>query len=112
MKLENTKQPFPLSESDWERLISEAPGNDIKLTVDDKESLKQDTVVMRKGDSSSLLLEMKLQRQRGKQKLPTKQPISIRLSSEVINYFKSVGKGWQTNIDKVLVDYVKDHQKT
>jgi uncharacterized protein (DUF4415 family) len=36
----------------------------------------------------------------------TKQPVSIRLSPEVVDYFRSTGKGWQTRIDQVLKDYV------
>ncbi len=40
----------------------------------------------------------------------TKQPVSIRLSSEVLEYFKSTGKGWQTRMDEVLKAYVNSHQ--
>jgi len=35
-----------------------------------------------------------------------KQPISIRLSPEVLDYFRASGKGWQTRIDKILRDCV------
>ncbi len=45
-------------------------------------------------------------RVRGPQKAPVKVPTSIRLSSEVVYYFKSQGKGWQTRINDVLVEYV------
>jgi uncharacterized protein (DUF4415 family) len=37
---------------------------------------------------------------------PNKTPISIRLSPEVLDYFKATGKGWQGRIDAVLKDYV------
>ncbi len=47
---------------------------------------------------------------RGPQKRLRKIPVSIRLSPEVIDYFKSEGKGWQTRIDKILHEYVKSHQ--
>ncbi len=47
---------------------------------------------------------------RGPQKSPTKVPISIRVSSEVVDYFRAEGKGWQGRIDHVLKDYVA-HQK-
>ena len=40
----------------------------------------------------------------------TKQPVSIRLSPEVLEYFKSAGKGWQTRMDEVLVAYVNSHR--
>ncbi len=35
-----------------------------------------------------------------------KQAISIRLSPDVLEYFRSSGKGWQTRLDDVLRDYV------
>jgi len=40
----------------------------------------------------------------------TKQPVSIRLSPEVVEYFKAEGPGWQTRIDAVLREHVKTHQ--
>ncbi len=46
-------------------------------------------------------------RVRGPQKEPLKVPVSIRLSPEVVKYFKSQGKGWQTKINKILYDYMK-----
>lgn len=42
--------------------------------------------------------------------LVTKQPVSVRLSPEVVDYFKSTGKGWQTRIDVVLKEYVEEHR--
>ena len=48
--------------------------------------------------------------QRGPQKSPTKIPISIRVSPEVAEYFRSAGKGWQGRMDNVLKDYVADHK--
>lgn len=45
-------------------------------------------------------------RHRGPQKAPLKQPISIRLSPEVIEHFKAGGPGWQTRIDAVLREYL------
>lgn len=35
-----------------------------------------------------------------------KQPVSIRLSPEVAEYFRATGKGWQTRVDEVLREYV------
>ena len=37
----------------------------------------------------------------------TKERISIRLSPEVMAYFRDTGKGWQTRIDQALKDYVQ-----
>ncbi len=41
-------------------------------------------------------------RGRGKQKAPTKIPISIRLSPEVVAFYKSQGEGWQNRMDADL----------
>lgn len=39
---------------------------------------------------------------RGAQKAPKKVAVSIRLSADVINYFKATGPGWQNRIDETL----------
>ncbi len=39
---------------------------------------------------------------RGAQKKPVKVPVSIRLSQDVVNFYKSTGRGWQSRIDMVL----------
>jgi uncharacterized protein (DUF4415 family) len=39
---------------------------------------------------------------RGPQKAPTKVPISIRLSRDVLDYFKRGSRGWQSRIDQAL----------
>lgn len=44
---------------------------------------------------------------RGPQKTPTKQLVSLRLSPEVLDYFKSQGPGWQTRIDKTLKSAIR-----
>ena len=41
-------------------------------------------------------------KKRGPQKAPTKVAVSIRLSPEVISYFKAKGPGWQSRIDTAL----------
>lgn len=48
---------------------------------------------------------------RGKQKAPTKERITIRLSSEVVAYFRESGEGWQTRLDEALKGYIADHRK-
>jgi len=37
----------------------------------------------------------------------TKERISIRLSPEVMDYFRDTGKGWQTRMDQALKEYVR-----
>jgi uncharacterized protein (DUF4415 family) len=43
---------------------------------------------------------------RGAQKSPTKVPVSIRLSRDVVDHFKAGGPGWQTRIDAALMKVV------
>ena len=38
-----------------------------------------------------------------------KKSTTIRLDQEVMDFFKSQGKGWQTRINDVLRDYVVSH---
>lgn len=45
-------------------------------------------------------------KRRGKQKAPTKEAVSIRLSPEVLAHFRAMGKGWQRRIDEVLKEYI------
>lgn len=47
---------------------------------------------------------------RGKQKAPTKSAITLRLDQDIIDFFKTNGKGYQTRINQVLLDYVTNHQ--
>lgn len=44
---------------------------------------------------------------RGPQKAPTKKLVSLRLSPEVVDHFKSTGRGWQTRIDSTLLNSIK-----
>ncbi|WP_448218526.1 BrnA antitoxin family protein [Endozoicomonas sp. 2B-B] len=39
----------------------------------------------------------------------TKERISIRLSPEVVEFFRATGKGWQTRMDEALREYVVRH---
>lgn len=48
--------------------------------------------------------------ERGPQKAPTKERISLRLSREVVETFRATGEGWQTRIDDALRDYVAKHR--
>ena len=38
---------------------------------------------------------------------PKKAPVSIRLSREVLDYFRGKGTGWQTRIDETLRMFVR-----
>ena len=47
--------------------------------------------------------------QRGKQKAPAKQRITLRLSPEVLAHFRATGKGWQTRMDAALREWIAQH---
>ena len=42
-------------------------------------------------------------------RLPQKQTVTIRLDNDVVSWFKSQGKGYQTRINKLLRSYMETH---
>lgn len=68
-----------------------------------RDIMPADFVEMALAHESEMEAQGKIKRTRGKQKAPTKQAITIRLSPEVIAAFKSTGKGWQSRINEVLL---------
>ncbi len=54
-------------------------------------------------EAAAILLKPK----RGRPPKPvTKRAIHIRLSPEVVEYFRSTGQGWQTRVDQILKKHV------
>jgi len=53
--------------------------------------------------------KVRLPGQRGLQKQPTKVPVTVRYSPEVVAYFKATGDGWQTRMNNALLEYVEAH---
>lgn len=43
-------------------------------------------------------------------KVPLKQPVTLRLDSDVVAWFKSQGQGYQTRINKLLRAYMENQQ--
>ena len=48
--------------------------------------------------------------QRGPGRKPRKVLLSVRYSPEVVEYFQSTGKGWQTRMDEALKEWVHSHR--
>ena len=44
---------------------------------------------------------------RGRQKTPTKERITIRLSADVVTAFRATGEGWQTRMDAALKEWLR-----
>ncbi len=43
-------------------------------------------------------------------RLPVKKPVTIRLDSDVLEWFKEQGQGYQTHINNLLRKYMETHQ--
>lgn len=62
--------------------------------------------------SENEIKNLKPARLRGRPKAETtKEQITLRLSRDVIAYFRSTGAGWQTRIDAVLKDYLDNRHQ-
>lgn len=44
-------------------------------------------------------------------RVPVKQAVTIRLDSDVLEWFKSQGAGYQTRINQLLRQYMQAHQR-
>lgn len=77
--------------------------SDMRAVSDNPEWTKEDFAKARPFDE----VFPGMRKGRGRNKLPTKTPVSIRLSPEVIDHFKRGGKGWQSRIDEALVKVVR-----
>ena len=63
-------------------------------------------------DSDARILDerdFKKMRRMRPQKAPAKQSTTIRLNADILDFFKAHGKGWQTEINNVLQQYVDSH---
>ena len=52
-------------------------------------------------------MQAKLRGVRGKQKAPTKELISLRVSRDVLGRFRATGEGWQTRMDEALREWIE-----
>ena len=55
-------------------------------------------------------LSATMRRARGPQKAPTKVSTTIRLSPDVVDYFKQGAAGWQSRIDDALKEWMVAHR--
>ena len=49
--------------------------------------------------------------QRGAQKRPTKEPVTVRYSRDVLDYFRTTGPGWQARINAALKEWVAQNRQ-
>src|SRR5580692_8813348 len=98
------------TETDWDRVLALKEGAPIPYEPEDGPYDPNDPEAARAWlAQADLIRKGKLVRRgkRGPQKTPTKKLVSLRLSPEVIDHFKSSGPGWQTRIDHTLSELIK-----
>lgn len=99
------KHRKPLIDADGEvRELTEA---DFALAKPLAEVMPPEFVAMVTAHQKEMERQGKIRTGRGKQKAPTKQSITLRLSPEVIQAFRTTGQGWQTRINEVLLEHIK-----
>jgi len=99
------------SETDWKRVLAFKEGDAIPYEPEDGPYDPNDAEAARAFFAQAdLIRKGKVVRRgkRGPQKAPTKRLVSLRLSPEVVEHFKATGRGWQTRIDGVLLESVKN----
>lgn len=52
-----------------------------------------------------------LKKQRGPQKAPTKEVVTMRLSHDVVEKLRASGPGWQTRVDTALRQWIEKQPK-
>ena len=89
-----------ISDAENDRLVAAALGDP------DNPPLTEDAVLRPAREVLSPALYERLTRrapgQRGPQKAPTKQLVSLRLDREIIEHFRAQGPGWQTRLNDAL----------
>jgi len=74
-----------------------------------RELTEKDFAVMQPAKEVLPISLLKTLRIRGRQKAPTKQKITIRLSPEVVEQFRATGKHWQSRMDAAMKNGLIDH---
>ena len=99
-----------ISETDWDRVLARQEGDVLPFEPEDGPYDPNDAEATRAWfERADLIQNGRVVRRgkRGPQKAPTKQLVSLRLAPEVVEHFKSAGPGWQTRIERTLLDSIK-----
>jgi uncharacterized protein (DUF4415 family) len=98
--MKKVKKPDWISQQDWDDLdIPEQTAEDFARARPAREVDPELVAAYEQG-------RIRYPGQRGRQKEPTKVAVNIRLSPDVVAFFKSKGKNWQTRIDEALQAFV------
>ncbi len=113
MKSKDSSAKLPTSAKEWEAVLAAAPGKDRALTAKEKKQW-DNAVFVNGGGYQAVRAAVAAKRkpgERGPQRTPTKQLVSVRYSPEVLSYFKASGAGWQTRMDEALKQWVSTRPK-
>jgi uncharacterized protein (DUF4415 family) len=104
MKSNATSKAYPSSATEWQEVVAAAPANSSLSSRAEAAAIASKSVVIRTGGLAAVraALDARKPGQRGPQKAPTKTLVSLRLSPEVLRYFRGKGEGWQSRIDEEL----------
>jgi uncharacterized protein (DUF4415 family) len=94
--------------TDWDKLKS-LTDEEIIQDTDSPSTCENDWTTAFISRSASELHVQTTKRKRGTNKLPVKEQVAIRFDSEVLTYFRSTGKGWQTRMNEALKEWVREH---
>ena len=104
MKSNATSKAYPNSAAAWQAVLAAAPASRSPPSAAEEAAIESRSVVVRSGGMAAVRAALEARRpgQRGPQKAPTKKLVSLRLSPEVLSYFRGTGDGWQSRIDDAL----------
>jgi len=105
MKSKSLPKGFPTSPEEWEKLISEAPGDDGPPTPEEEAAWK-DAVVSYSFDEHRA--KMLARRKRGKGKAPAKVLTAIRFDPDVLEGLRATGRGWQRFVNDTMRARLKE----
>ena len=89
--------------------LTDKSGEVRELTREDMEHFRPASEVLPPGLLA--VLPKRKPGQRGAQKRPTKEPVTVRYSRDVLEYFRTTGPGWQARIDAALKEWVAQHRQ-
>ena len=97
------------SRTDWERVRRESV-KDAPIPYEPGDG-PYDPNDARAVESFAAAATLRRRGERGPQKSPTKEKVTLRLAPEVVAYFRRSGRGWQTRLNHALEKFVKGKRK-
>ena len=99
MTLDEVKKMPPLSDERLKEILDFQDTEDPDSPVPTKEQLREFRPWYEVHPEGNSTYKVKV----------TKTPVSLRLDSDILDAFKSTGKGYQTKINDALRNYIKEH---